>query len=977
MHQRNRTQGLYEKRCYYGGYGELRYEILYDESGGIYSKTEYTYDTLQRPVSKEVYNSTDTLVYKETYSYDTTSTYNKKTTTVWGGEGNPSVVTSEYIDKYGNKIKTETGSSVETYTADYLGNILTIKSAKANDESKTEVKSFEYDHMGNVVKEINELGIETSAEYDSLGRMIKSTDADGNVTEYTYDKMGRLISQKTPFETVSGTTYYSVKKIWYDNNGNVIKERVNTNASGEAEKFSETKYTYDNRNRLVMIETNDGEESNYVQYYYDVKGNLLRVYKGLSSPLTISGLDAVTDSGDSEYSVIKYTYDDRGRLLTTTDALGNTETNTYDKANGLLLSSTDRNGNSFTYTYDGTGRLTSKALSDGTNAETTIYGLTGQVLSMQNATTTISYVYNDKGQLISETDLNAGTVKEYTYDANGNRLTFTLTRNGATEISQSYTYDMLNRLTSVSENGTVIASYSYDNRNNRIATVTGNETTTYAYNLAGLLTNQITGDKLTESYTYYLNGNQKSKITGGEETSYTYDLMNRLVKENETEYTFDDFGNRLTMSDGESTATYLYDLNNRMTESNEVSGDTTKNTKYFYDNNGNTVSKAVMTNTAYTGDNTGYNYLSENSDKNVALYGYDVYNRLKEADTNGVKSSYTYSPDGLRFSKTVGEDTITFVYDGANIVEEVTEDGATKYYRGLEIIKNSDGLFYIYNGQGDVAILEDANGETVASYIFDAYGNSDSDNTVYNPFGYRGEYQDLCSGLIYLRNRYYDPSIGRFISEDPIQDGLNWYVYCHNDPINFYDASGLYDRKKVKEYIDKWWDDRNKEYYSYKTDCANFVSQSLYAGGIEMKEDWHSYKGEKISGFNLKGLLHNNYKYNWDVSDAWRLAKRQFDYFSNKYHGFINGEVLQLWTVEGMEYNIENSNIQVGDLMYFAEKEDRKIYHATIISKIEDNKIYFAGHTSDRKEQDLTGYFDSNMVFIIRIRDDAVKGYIE
>ncbi len=55
---------------------------------------------------------------------------------------------------------------------------------------------------------------------------------------------------------------------------------------------------------------------------------------------------------------------------------------------------------------------------------------------------------------------------------------------------------------------------------------------------------------------------------------------------------------------------------------------------------------------------------------------------------------------------------------------------------------------------------------------------------------YCGEYTDTESGLIYLRNRYYDPSIGRFITEDPIRDGSNWYIYCDNNPVMYVDPSG-------------------------------------------------------------------------------------------------------------------------------------------------------------------------------------------
>ncbi len=557
---------------YFTPYGQLETELLYEEETGDdgyqkeYSRTQYTYDTLQRPLTKEVYDNTGTLVYEETYSYDVTADYLKETVTVVGGENNPSVVTSVYYNNYGNKIKTEVGSDYETYTSDYAGNITSVKSARANNEGWTETHQTAYDFMGNVVTETDEYGNAERAEYDQLGRLVKAYDKAGYATEYKYDNFGRVIEQKTPFEEKNGTVYYSTKQMWYDNNGNIVKERVYTNAAGEASKYNEVKYTYDNRNRLVMTESGDGTTSNYVQNYYDAKGNLLRVYTGLHSPLTINGLDDVTVGEDAEYAVAKYNYDSLSRLLTTTDALGNVESNTYDTANGLLLSTTDRNGSTFNYTYDGLGKIKSKSLSDGTNAETTVYGLTGQPLSKQNDTATISYVYNDKGLITSETNSASGVVKTFTYDSAGNVLTMTVTRNGAVDMSQSYVYDKLNRLTSVSENGAVISTYSYDTKNNRTQTIVpGSETTNYNYNIANMLTGQNTGDKLSETYSYYLNGNQKSKVSNGQTTNYVYDSMNRLVRENDTEYTFDDFGNRHTKIDGEITTTYSYDLNNRLT----------------------------------------------------------------------------------------------------------------------------------------------------------------------------------------------------------------------------------------------------------------------------------------------------------------------------------------------------------------------------------------------------------------------------
>ena len=203
-------------------------------------------------------------------------------------------------------------------------------------------------------------------------------------------------------------------------------------------------------------------------------------------------------------------------------------------------------------------------------------------------------------------------------------------------------------------------------------------------------------------------------------------------------------------------------------------------------------------------------------------------------------SSYAYLPDGMRLSKTVGTDTTTFVYDGANIVEEITANGVNKYYRGIEIIKNDDNLYYLYNGQGDVAILTDSTGNIVANYIFDAYGNTDSENAVYNNFGYRGEYADAESGLIYLRARMYNPETGRFINEDPIRDGLNWYVYCGGNPVMFVDPWGMYYIKENYKYC-MCGDPRC---HSFKTKTGTYTV---------VKDNWFTASGRTIVGEFVPG----------------------------------------------------------------------------------------------------------------------------
>ena len=118
------------------------------------------------------------------------------------------------------------------------------------------------------------------------------------------------------------------------------------------------------------------------------------------------------------------------------------------------------------------------------------------------------------------------------------------------------------------------------------------------------------------------------------------------------------------------------------------------------------------------------------------------------------------------------------------------------YARGVHLIDFADGTGtrwqYSVNRHGDVsAMVNSVTGEDIG-YEYDAYGNqSDITAADTNPFRYSGEYFDSETGLIYLRARYYDSAIGRFISEDPVRDGTNWFVYCANNPVILYDPSGM------------------------------------------------------------------------------------------------------------------------------------------------------------------------------------------
>ena len=138
-----------------------------------------------------------------------------------------------------------------------------------------------------------------------------------------------------------------------------------------------------------------------------------------------------------------------------------------------------------------------------------------------------------------------------------------------------------------------------------------------------------------------------------------------------------------------------------------------------------------------------------------------------------------------------------YVWDRGRIVADLWEDKvASLYYYGADGIavrkycESEEINVHLKNVHGDVMGVTDERGYVIERYRYDAFGNNLTDDTT-EPFGYCGEYFDDESGLIYLRNRYYDPETGRFITEDPAKDGVNWYSYASNDPVNFIDPWGL------------------------------------------------------------------------------------------------------------------------------------------------------------------------------------------
>ncbi len=238
------------------------------------------------------------------------------------------------------------------------------------------------------------------------------------------------------------------------------------------------------------------------------------------------------------------------------------------------------------------------------------------------------------------------------------------------------------------------------------------------------------------------------------------------------------------------------------------------------------------------------NQLSETVNGTSKTFTYNKFNQLTGFSNGNNSASYTYNPSGARRTKTVNGVTTNFVWNGSNLAYEKANGKENYYYydiTGITSIK-ADGVVknYLKNSHGDVTAIADSSGTIIKDYVYDAFGNEVTENTAdTNPFRYAGEYFDAETGQIYLRNRYYDPSTGRFISEDPVMDGLNWYVYCGNNPVIFIDPLGLaitpedidaYNSGKLSDYYwellleaDEMWN--NAKEYDYNTKAlAHYIA---------------------------------------------------------------------------------------------------------------------------------------------------------
>ena len=273
-----------------------------------------------------------------------------------------------------------------------------------------------------------------------------------------------------------------------------------------------------------------------------------------------------------------------------------------------------------------------------------------------------------------------------------------------------------------------------------------------------------------------------SRKSGKTQETRRNDRMNRLKEETsvfDIDYTYDSMGNRTQEVEGAVTTNYTYSNMMRLLSKTEGGA----SISFGYDRNGNLTSK--------TEGNSSYAYV------------WDYDNRLKEVRQNGnLLFSYTYDTNGRRvrsFNSGTGV-TTTYIYSGINVIYETTSTESTDYLyaNGMRIAKKTGATVKYFHSDhlGSTRLVTDSSGQPTFESDYKPFGQ-DANATGTEKYAFTGQYSEADIGLYYFGARWYDASLGRFISEDPIKGSMissqsqNPYVYCMNNPLRFVDPSGM------------------------------------------------------------------------------------------------------------------------------------------------------------------------------------------
>ena len=700
------------------------------------------------------------------------------------------------------------------YDYDPLGRLERVTSAVGTDDEG--IQQFEYDAAGNVTASIDENNNRTEYQYDAMNRLrlIIQPDPDGlepalqaPVTEYRYDEEGNVREFIDARTNPTLNTYDArnrliqmadalgqVTTIRYDNNDNTLQT---IDPLGNA-----VRNFYDARDRLVATIDQDGGRT---RFGYDVDNNLVTL---------VDPVDNLT----------RYSYDARDRQVRETDPLRNSIYYRYDDFDNLI-EKTDRNERVTELAYDHLDRLVKETWKDVdssvTNTITTTYDDVGNLLALQDDFSELTYTYDARNRFL--TSDNVGTpnaphvLLTYTYDAVGNTTSVTDTIEGVVGATTEYLYDPLNRQTRVSQSGNDVSDKRVD-----------------------FLYNEIGQYIFIERYSDLDANNLVAR------TNYFHDELNRVDRINHSDavdaalaffdYEYDAASRIRQIEDVNGVVDYSYDRQGQLTGAAYSDMQRVDET-YGYDENGNRVNSHLHSDGYETGnanrlDSDGtYSYeyddegnlirRTELASGDYREFAWDNRNRLLEVidrdsqDDVIQQVSFVYDAMGRRLAKSVvteaGQNSLHFVYNREDVLLEFeNSDGdgsnspqlSTRNFHGPGIDQviaqeflAGETRWLLTDHLGTIRYHVGVDGRILAEIDYDSFGGLVDEAALgKSRYAFTGREWDVEIELQFNRARYFDGTVGLWLSEDPIgyeAGDANFRRYVQNSPVGSEDAFGL------------------------------------------------------------------------------------------------------------------------------------------------------------------------------------------
>ena len=698
------------------------------------------------------------------------------------------------------------------------------------------------DPLGRLTQlEYNELGLLVSAtvasgtaveatrrfEYDGAGNLHAFIDENGNRTEYFYDQMNRLIRILEADPDADGPLLQPTTTFGHDEEGNVV--------SVEDARGNETTYEYDPVDRLTRVIAADFSET---KYQYDADGNLIRQIDPLGNVTSFEydSRGRRTQVTDPAGGTTRFEYDNRNNLISLTDPVGNETQFAFDERNLLvaerdplskvtrytydaaqnLVAMKDRNNRITRYEYDPLDRLIREVWvsedPDAANAIAFTYDNNGNLLSAADRFSNLTYLYDARDRVV-RTDTTGtpdapGAQLDYTYDGVGNVTSVTDTIDAVSGATTVYQYDRLNRLVQQSQTGAGVSAKRVDYTYNALGQTTNIDrfadlaatqlvaSTSQQFDSLNRITEIRHSNQLEELDFYELAYDQASRITEIRDQvgriSYGYDVTNQLISadhpgdDRDENYSYDLNGNRESShlhGDGYITA-----------DGNRLVSDGTY--RYEYDNEGNTVLREDLS----TNDRRTFEW--DHRNRLIRITDYNGFGTSDLSDDVVVSAlGFAYDVLGRRITKSsLGSDEVHFIYDRADVLVDYVERLERRYFHGLGtdqlLAEESAGgelSWPLTDHLGSARTTVASDGEVTDESPYDSFGNLLDEQQ--SRYGFTSREWDEESQYNFHRARYYDPSLGQMLSEDPIGflgGDANLRRYSLNNPIGFKDPFGLF-----------------------------------------------------------------------------------------------------------------------------------------------------------------------------------------